>query len=465
MQAIFHKKIEWDLQMPFLLVKFAKISKIKFKTAGKMTAVVGVLNKQAVAIAADSAGTIEGTNGHKIFNKANKVFALSKCQPVGIMLYNSASFMGTPWETIIKVYRKQLGDRHFPKLRNYQADFLEFLRAKKYYTSSAAQLSALHTLVLHRLDKLLRQIIEDNVVLFQNPTVTTREQFLALFESHLDAAMQQQVERCCVEFQDYSLEAFECYSRSVLEEIIQLRFTDDGYFLSPSMVAKLKQWAYSIVCSLEDDPNYTGLIFVGFGEDEIFPSLIPIHVAQVIDDRLRFEIDEEWSATIDHDNHALVRPFAQTDVIETLLTGIDPSLDQVYSANFEALLTKYNTVVLDRIRGSDPLLAAQIAGLDPNILVAEFQKLNQEIRVRDYIRPLIDAVGSLSKEDLAEMAESLIYLTYLKRRITFAEESVGGPVDVAVISKGDGFVWIKQKHYFKPELNPQFFNQYYRSSP
>ncbi|MBK8110759.1 MAG: hypothetical protein IPK46_10755 [Saprospiraceae bacterium] len=68
----------------------------------------------------------------------------------------------------------------------------------------------------------------------------------------------------------------------------------------------------------------------------------------------------------------------------------------------------------------------------------------------------MNAVSNLAKEDLSEMAESLIYLTYLKRRITFAEESVGGPVDVAVISKGDGFVWIKRKHYFRPELNQHF---------
>jgi hypothetical protein len=40
------------------------------------------------------------------------------------------------------------------------------------------------------------------------------------------------------------------------------------------------------------------------------------------------------------------------------------------------------------------------------------------------------------------------------------EESVGGPVDVAVISKGDGFIWIKRKHYFSPDLNSQFFNNY-----
>jgi hypothetical protein len=69
-----------------------------------MTAVVGILNKQAVAIAADSAVTIEGNNGRKIFNKANKVFTLSKYHPVAIMIHNSASFMTTPWEVIIKIY-------------------------------------------------------------------------------------------------------------------------------------------------------------------------------------------------------------------------------------------------------------------------------------------------------------------------------------------------------------------------
>ena len=41
-------------------------------------------------------------------------------------------------------------------------------------------------------------------------------------------------------------------------------------------------------------------------------------------------------------------------------------------------------------------------------------------------------------------------------------ETVAGPIDVAVISKGDGFIWIKRKHYFERELNPQFFANYYR---
>ena len=58
------------------------------------------------------------------------------------------------------------------------------------------------------------------------------------------------------------------------------------------------------------------------------------------------------------------------------------------------------------------------------------------------------------------MAESLIALTGLKRRMTSSEESVGGPVDVAIISKSDGFIWMKRKHYFNKELNAQFFQRY-----
>jgi hypothetical protein len=59
------------------------------------------------------------------------------------------------------------------------------------------------------------------------------------------------------------------------------------------------------------------------------------------------------------------------------------------------------------------------------------------------------------------MAEALVNLTSFKRKISLEAETVGGPIDVAVISKGDGLVWIKRKHYFEPKLNPQFFDLYY----
>ena len=73
----------------------------------------------------------------------------------------------------------------------------------------------------------------------------------------------------------------------------------------------------------------------------------------------------------------------------------------------------------------------------------------------------MSTIAILQKEDLAEVAENLIYLTSLIRRITPDKESVGGPIDVALLSKGDGFIWIKRKHYFEEKFNKNYFSKYY----
>jgi len=49
----------------------------------------------------------------------------------------------------------------------------------------------------------------------------------------------------------------------------------------------------------------------------------------------------------------------------------------------------------------------------------------------------------------------------LQRRVSREIETVGGAIDVAVISKGDGFVWVKRKHYFNPDRNLRFVNGYF----
>jgi len=54
------------------------------------------------------------------------------------------------------------------------------------------------------------------------------------------------------------------------------------------------------------------------------------------------------------------------------------------------------------------------------------------------------------------MAENLVSITSIEKKMSLDIESVGGPIDVAVISKGDGFIWYKRKHYFDKEYNPHF---------
>ena len=64
-----------------------------------MTAEIAILNSSGIALAADSAITI---SSDKVYNNTNKLFTLSKYQPVGVMIYGSANLIDIPWEIIIK---------------------------------------------------------------------------------------------------------------------------------------------------------------------------------------------------------------------------------------------------------------------------------------------------------------------------------------------------------------------------
>ncbi len=75
---------------------------------------------------------------------------------------------------------------------------------------------------------------------------------------------------------------------------------------------------------------------------------------------------------------------------------------------------------------------------------------------RVHLLPLLDIVGGLSLEELGELADTLVMLESLKEKVTYRTQSVGGPIDVALITKSDGLVWIKRKLYFDASLNHRY---------
>lgn len=89
--------------------------------------------------------------------------------------------------------------------------------------------------------------------------------------------------------------------------------------------------------------------------------------------------------------------------------------------------------------------------------VGQYNERLREFARREFIDPVIEIVQFLPKDELATMAEALVNITSFRLRVSTNEETVGGPVDVAVVSKKDGLIWMKRKHYFKPDLNAHFF--------
>lgn len=58
-------------------------------------------------------------------------------------------------------------------------------------------------------------------------------------------------------------------------------------------------------------------------------------------------------------------------------------------------------------------------------------------------------------QDAIDLAEFMVDMTIKFSRFRPGAPTVGGPIEIAAISKHEGFRWIKRKYYFNRDLNPE----------
>lgn len=180
-------------------------------------------------------------------------------------------------------------------------------------------------------------------------------------------------------------------------------------------------------------PENSGLVIAGMGEAEPFPSLLFCRVGPIVKGRLKLHLFEH--ARITHDHTAMILPFAQRETIDMIIEGIHPGLAESLSA----------------------LMADSLKTLARRKKTANNGAPDAVERFRDSVRkeisekhsgPFMTAVAALPRHDLAAMADALVNLTAFRAHASADErETVAGPIDVAILSKGDGFVWAKRKRF------------------
>lgn len=206
--------------------------------------------------------------------------------------------------------------------------------------------------------------------------------------------------------------------------------------------------------------SVTGLVFAGFGKDEIFPSLISFEVYGTIAGKIKqvrqvkFDVDRKLVPD------AAAFPFAQKEMVDRFMYGLD--------GEFLDLCTKYFTGALDSLKGHlhgqwPEMDQAASGALDQALdtILTEFKGNVIPEHLSGLRGEFSDMIRSMPKQELAALAESLVHITSLKRKFSAGAESVGGPIDVAMITRSEGFVWVKRKHYFDASLNPRYFFRRY----
>ena len=416
-----------------------------------MTAEIAIMNREAVALAADSAVTVSGRKSckscgqktYKIYNSDSKLFRLSEFAPVGVMTYGTADLTGVPWETIIKSFRRELGDERLPHLREYADRLIAYINGNKFMFSEELQESQLDNSV----SVLFQMILDDTSIKSSNVRAikmesarkiiqevhsewTSKERLAGIPASHAQRIRQKWQDRIenRIDSDFQELLPIDSETRGRLIDIACLLFTVDDFLLDDS----------------------SGVVVAGFGEEEYLPSVVSFDTEGFLLDFVKYKVNEEQSASFPP---AAIIPFAQQDMVHHFIRGIHPLFWPKIRhelRQFTADLAAANAPCAEQIKQAGEALENQF--------VERLSAYSWE----GHTWPVISAVEYLPKDELAVMAESLVNLTSFKYRVTQDAETVGGPIDVAVISKGDGFIWINRKNYFEPALNHHFFINHQR---
>jgi|WetSurMetagenome_2_1015567.scaffolds.fasta_scaffold67361_2 hypothetical protein len=426
-----------------------------------MTSEIAIMNKEAVALATDSAVTLSRDGGHKIFTSANKLFCLSNCCPIGVMVYGNARLMGVPWESIVKEYRKLLATRKFPKLSDYANDFIRFLNKPnrfipvreqdRFFAASIYRYFSLN--LVYEIKKKVKEFFEKQGKITDSDISIIVDESINKHYMKFNNLNSLQKSRIVI-FRNIKTPK---YSR-MIDSIITSTFEKTP--LNKSQRLKLKNLAYNIVIKDYFDSNCSGLVIAGFGENDTFPSLRSFAVAGKVAGKLRYKLLPK-SDEISFDNGALIIPFAQSDMVATFMEGLHPDYKRNINQWLEEILNQYPKLIADTFNIKDKSKLKKLSDAASNMISDYLKKVSQYSHQK-HIEPIVNVVSVLPRDELAIMAETLVNLTSFKKRVSQDLETVGGPIDVAVISKGDGFVWIKRKHYFKKELNDRYFSNFMR---
>jgi hypothetical protein len=428
-----------------------------------MTAEIAIMNKAGIALAADSAVSIETPSGLKVYN-SNKLFMLSKHHPVGIMVYGNADIMDVPWESIIKNYRKELRDKSFKLLEDYGTDFLAFLDKNLFLFPHKQQEDEVFVRTLGYLSHIADIIIGSIERITHKGVKITRTRIEQVVSSVIGKTLDffvslPRVTSLPPDFEKHFLREY----RIEIDQAI------DNAFLKLPLSASDRKRLGRICIGLfvKDTSPYSptsGIVIAGFGESELFPALVSYQIDCVVNNRLKYT--EFGKARIDHHTIASVLPFAQGEMVETFMEGVSPVRKEALRFYLESLFDKYPEKLIGAFTHLSPSARAKLLAemkAEGVTLAKEFLESIETWAQENITDQITSTVAVLPIEDLASMAESLVNLTSFKRRMTLVEdESVSGPIDVALISKGDGFIWIKRKHYFDADKNPHFFKNYYR---
>lgn len=397
-----------------------------------MSTGVCIINRNGVALAADSAGTYSGKK--MFYNSLEKVFSLSEKYIHGAIAYGNLSINSVSVEQVLKEFQLYIDERKcIDDFFDIVSIFQAFINEKnRYFRFDQAEEVYCYTVLEELVNKWGTKI--KNII-----TATDAEAQIDMVFSELDTYM-----KSCQIINDFDIDQY-------IKTTYRVKFDQ----LIDSIVPELKAYPgkidsfwdmlsdYFRILYKLDTQNKTGLFFAGYGKNDAFPKFIHISLYRIIGGKLKFIEEDRFGESY---VRSQIVPLAQSDVILTFCRGIS-------SVFLSFIPTKMQETIDSKINA---LPASEFTDQQKQSLRVSFENSATEVidavkgkMQSENVDPIIESVSLIPLAEMAFLAESLVNITTLKRTYSIDgnQQTVGGPTDVAVLSKGDGFVWIRKKHF------------------
>jgi hypothetical protein len=417
-----------------------------------MTSEIVVMNKFGAAIAADSAVTI--SNG-KIYNSATKVFRINN-NSIGIMFYGLGELISIPVDIIVSSFNKE--NVEFDSLNSCADLFITFLVdfLDNYVSDDANK---------HYLKSYLINIYE---IILQRTNAVAKSQNIELkFSTTPDSKTQQILNETisAVEKEIGQIEnvVFQVNTKTNIDNLLKElpvlnKEIDDDYkrnndaFNNPfnsNQQNKIHKICTNSAYKKWNHPLSTGIVLIGYGKKDIFPQIC----SYIITGRYNKELiyySEDLKCIDEIQNTVAIYNFAQSEMTITFMEGIHPNIKEYQKTYWNKLLNEdlskyvYSQISEGLIPTKQQEMSSKLEHIFKDVYVDYTTKLDDVIKHFN-TNDIIGVCGSLPIDELGLMAETIVNINSFRKKLSQEPATVGGPTDVAIISKKDGFLWVNKK--------------------
>jgi len=410
-----------------------------------MTSEIAVMNQRAVALAADSAVTMGRGTKTIVRNEQRKLFQLADGLPVGVMVFGVADLMGHPWDVLLEHFRKHANPRPLPHVRDYPAKFIAALDRLESFFPRA------------RMDDEYKRLLASVFRFIANLARYLHQ--AGVCASH-DEAMKQAIAMAWQRYQTREdgspCRDLPCFPAGFAEAVRRdhARATDEmiayGFSnVSLDEAARQQLRDIAVFCVVKDLflEDVTGLVTAGYGADETYPVVVTTNVSAVVSGVVkRGEVDV---TAIDTEMRSGISLYADCEASYAFLRGMELDLEARIYGTLRSLGANLVEQAVASFTRVDPAERESVRRMLLSQLLPDairrFHGTIAEYQQQAYVDPILRVLEIATKQDLAEMARELVALNIFRKKARAGTQTVGGAVDVALISREAGFAWVQRQ--------------------